>query len=99
MYERYPVDLYRADLSGDLGEALRFARLARKNAPQDFLTTYFLGSTALARNRPQEAVDTLADFDARFYYEWTPPSPRSSASAIEPRSCFNALSVRASATT
>jgi len=69
-YERYLVDFYSADLNGNLGESLRIMRLARKIAPQDFLASYSLGATALALNRPQETVDTFADFDARVYYEW-----------------------------
>ncbi len=69
-YERYLVDCYTADLTGNLGETLRIARLARKIAPQDFLVSYFVAATALALNRPQETVDTFADFDAGVYNEW-----------------------------
>lgn len=69
-YERYLVDYYTADLKGNPGESLRMIRLARKIAPKDYLASYWLGTNALALNRPLETVDTLADFDVAVYSEW-----------------------------
>ncbi len=62
-YNEYYLDFSMHAMQGDREEAISTAIQWNNIAPQDQLSTYLLGSYALAMNRPQKTVDTFSGFE------------------------------------
>ena len=79
------LSLLEARLADDLPEALRIARQLRETAPKDLIFVAFASRTAVAVNRPREALAILGDLTA---IDWTEASRWPQAAWTIRRSAF-----------